>query len=182
MLPILVCLAGAKGRGRKGKSSSPLSLSPYGLAPSIPSKEWTNVPPQPGGGGVAPLLVWKREWPFCPFWSEFGYGFWGNCSSVWRVWMIQLNKKETRKNIRIRNGFEETFFVALSNDDIIIGMDFRGQVLKWMWKMNFFGLKEKKNRAAHPLQELPRVLQFQNWKTLFSLSSSSASYAVYQAV
>ena len=46
--------------------------------------------------------------------------------------MIQLNKKETRKNIRIRNGFEETFFVALSNDDIIIGMDFRGQVLKWM--------------------------------------------------
>ena len=25
--------------GRKGKSSSPLSLSPYGLPPSIPSKE-----------------------------------------------------------------------------------------------------------------------------------------------
>lgn len=34
--------------------------------------------------------------------------------------------------MRIRNGFKETFFVALSNDDIIIGMDFRGQVLKWM--------------------------------------------------
>ena len=83
--------------------------------------------------------------------------------------------------MRIRNGFKETFFVALSNDDIIIGMDFRGQVLKWMWKMNFFGLK-KKNRAPHPHQELPRVLQFQSWKTLFSLSSSSASYAVYQAV
>lgn len=34
--------------------------------------------------------------------------------------------------MRIRNGFKETFFVALSSDDIIIGMDFRGQVLKWM--------------------------------------------------
>ena len=62
MLPILVCLAGAKGRGRKGKSSSPLSLSPYGLAPSIPSKEWTTVPPQPGGGGL------RR------FWFENGNG------------------------------------------------------------------------------------------------------------
>ena len=46
----------------------------------------------------------------------------------------------------------------------------------------FWSEKKKKNRAAHPHQELPRVLQFQNWKTLFSLSSSSASYAVYQAV
>ena len=40
--------------------------------------------------------------------------------------------------MRIRNGFKETFFVALSNDDIIIGMDFRGQVLKWMRKNEFF--------------------------------------------
>lgn len=64
--------------------------------------------------------------------------------------------------MRIRNGFKETFFVALSNDDIIIGMDFRGQVLKWMWKMIFFGLKKKKKNRAHPHQELPRVLQFQN--------------------
>ena len=54
-------------------------------------------------------------------------------------------------------------------------------VKKWIflvWKKK----KKKKNRAALPHQELPRVLQFQNWKTLFSLSSSSASYAVYQAV
>ena len=55
--------------------------------------------------------------------------------------------------MRIRNGFKETFFVALSNDDIIIGMDFRGQVLKWMWKMNFFGLKKKKPGATPP----PRI-------------------------
>ena len=34
--------------------------------------------------------------------------------------------------MRIRYGFKETFFVALSNDDLIIGMDCRGQVLKWM--------------------------------------------------
>ena len=50
--PILAYLAGAKGRGRKGKSSSPLSLSPYGLPPSTPCKEYANVPPQPGGGGL----------------------------------------------------------------------------------------------------------------------------------
>ena len=46
----------------------------------------------------------------------------------------------------------------------------------------FWSEKKKKNPAAHPHQELPRVLQFQNWKTLFLLSSSSTSYAVYQAV
>ena len=52
--------------------------------------------------------------------------------------------------MRIRNGFKETFFVALINDDIIIGMDFRGQVLKWMWKMIFFGLKKKKKKPGTP--------------------------------
>lgn len=55
--------------------------------------------------------------------------------------------------MRIRNGFKETFFVALSNDDKIIGMDFRGQVLKWMWKMIFFGLKKKKKLGTPP----PRI-------------------------
>ena len=34
--------------------------------------------------------------------------------------------------MRIRNGFKETFFATLSNDGIVMVMDFRVQVLKWM--------------------------------------------------
>ena len=52
--------------------------------------------------------------------------------------------------MRIRNGFKETFFVALSYDDIIIGMEFRGQVLKWMC---FLVWKKKKTGATPP----PRI-------------------------
>ena len=58
--------------------------------------------------------------------------------------------------MRIRNGFKETFFVALSNDDIIIGMDFRGQVLKWMLKIEFFWSEKKKNRAPHPHKRIAK--------------------------
>ena len=41
-----------------------------------------------------------------------------------------------------------------------MGMDFRGQVWKRVWKMTVFGLKcgqDLENRAAHPQQEFPWV-------------------------
>ena len=40
------------------------------------------------------------------------------------------------------------------------GMDFRGQVWKRVWKMEYFGLKlgqDLGNRAAHPYQEFRGV-------------------------
>ena len=55
----------------------------------------------------------------------------------------------------------------LSNDDIIsqkpglkTGMDFIGQVTKWVGKIILFGLKQGQdleNRAAYPHQEFPGV-------------------------
>ena len=41
-----------------------------------------------------------------------------------------------------------------------MGMDFRGQVWKRVWKMTVFGLKwgqDLENRAAHPRHEFSRV-------------------------
>ena len=111
-------------------------------------------PNRVGGGGGAPIWFENGHRLFAHFGLNSVMVFEGirNCSSVWT---IQLNKKETRKNMRIRYGFKETFFVALSNDDLIIGMDCRGQVLKWMWKMNFFGLKKKEKRKKKTGRHTP---------------------------
>ena len=47
--------------------------------------------------------------------------------------------------------------------------------------MNFFGLKKKKNGGTPP-PRIAKSTSVSELKTLFSLSSPSASYAVYQAV
>ena len=85
---------------------------------------------------------------FTPFWSEIGYGFRGSHGSVWTYlsFPFQMSKKE-REICEIKMGFLEVFFCCcsnLSNDDIIskrsglkMGMDFRGQVWKRVWKMTF---------------------------------------------
>ena len=85
---------------------------------------------------------------FAPFWSEIGYGFRGSHGSVWTYlsFPFQMSKKE-REICEYGMHFLEVFFCCcsnLSNDDIIskrsglkMGMDFRRQVWKRVWKMTF---------------------------------------------
>ena len=85
---------------------------------------------------------------FAPFWSEIGYGFRGSHRSVWTYlsFPFQMSKKE-REICEYGMHFLEVFFCCcsnLSNDDIIskrsglkMGMDFRGQVWKRVWKITF---------------------------------------------
>ena len=48
--------------------------------------------------------------------------------------------------------------------------------------MNFFGLKKKKKKPGGTPPPSAKSTSVSELKNLFSLSSSSASYAVYQAV
>ena len=68
--------------------------------------------------------------------------------------------------MRIRNGFKETFFATLSNDGIVMVMDLRVQVLKWMSKMKFFGLKKKKPGGTPPTR-IAKTTYFRTEKRFF---------------
>ena len=83
--------------------------------------------------------VWfSREWLICLFNSK---------------WMVE--KAKYPKYI-IRAEFYQ-FLTSLNwCEGLKMGMDFRGQVWKWVWKMEYFGLKlgqDLWNRAAHPYWE-----------------------------
>ena len=80
---------------------------------------------------------------FAPFWSEIGFGFRGSHGSVWTYlsFPFQRSKKE-REICEFGMQFLEVFFCCCSNlsnerSGLKMGMDFRGQVWKRVWKMTF---------------------------------------------
>ena len=135
--------------------------------------------------GFLPRFGLKSGMDFAHFGLESGMVFEGTTVQYERIYRFS-SKWVRKRNMRIWNGFLEVFFCCrsnLSNDDIIskrsglkMGMDFRGQFWKRVWKMTFI----QRTRGAHPHQEFPGVPPGV-W-TCYSINSSPESTRVQSPV
>ena len=90
----------------------------HSTQPLYPVWETRGVVPNPSGRVFAPFWS-ENEYTLCPFWSGIGYGFRGNYGVDERIYrfnyipVFQMSKKKLKRNMRIRNGFEQIFLFAL---------------------------------------------------------------------
>ena len=108
------------------------------------------------------LPVWSENgYKLCLFWSEFGYGFWGNTRVNKRICLF--NSKQIRKkasNMRIRNEFWEIFCWR--------------QVWKRLWKLTIFWSEIGSGFGEPGDTTLPRSTPL-NWTTCTAVKCTTES-------